>query len=77
MGKSKSDLHKRNKTRTSDIPIMVIDYSFLTEEEHLQYMPLLNIVDRHTSFFKCEIVPRKGADQVAATVLRTYIKKTG
>ena len=77
MGKSKNDPHKRNKTRESEVPVISIDYSFLTDKEDLQQMPTLNMIDRHTNYFHCEIVPRKGADQHAATTLRTFLENTG
>ena len=73
----KNDPHKRNQTRESEMPIIFIDYSFLTDEESLQSMPTLNMIDRHTNYFHCEIVPRKGADQYAATTLRTFLENTG
>lgn len=77
MGRSKNDPHKRNQTRESEVPIISIDYSFLTDEESLQSMPTLNMIDRHTNYFHCEIVPRKGADQHAATTLKNFIENTG
>ena len=77
MGRSKNDPHKRNQTRESEVPVISIDYSFLTDEEHLQSKPTLNMIDRHTNYFQCEIVPRKGADQHASTTLRTFIENIG
>ena len=77
MGRSQDDPHRRNQTRESRVPVISIDYSFLTDEESLQSMPTLNMIDRHTNYFHSEIVPRKGADQYAATALRTFLENTG
>lgn len=77
MGRSQNDPRRRNQTRESEVPVKSIDYSFLTDEESLQSMPTLNMIDRHTNYFHCEIVPRKEADQYAATALRTFLENTG
>ena len=77
MGKSKTDPHTRNKGRASEAPIITIKYSYLTDEETLQSMLTLNIIDRHSDYFRCEIVPKKGAGQRAATILCMYMENTG
>lgn len=84
MGQSKNDAHKRHAGRKSDIPIISIDYGYLTRDkkddknvEDPQYMPTLHMHDRTTGMIRSDVVPTNGANPHAADNLRIFIEELG
>ena len=76
-GKSGDDPHRRGHKPEGAIPVVSIDYAWMTDKGQEAGMPFLVLTDRKSQYVAAHVVPRKGEDPYAIGRLKETLVYLG